>query len=572
MSKNARKKVQPSAPDPALIVEHDDPYAEYADREWDFYFLPQAEPEEVSEKALHNLMKEWRHGRASKTIGQVLGDAYYAIFSVGILGAMVVNLLMNSQANAAGCSTVNCQAARTLLPWVLLFGFATLTLSVARIFGPVLASAAEGFWLMDAPISRTRLLRGRLLSAWLLAFGIAGAAGALLTMLSGASAVSVVAWALAMGSTSASLIAFGAFEQVRERTIFVRALQAVFSLAAAVAVVVMVLTSAGRMELPQIPGGWYLPAGIAAVMFVSTLIWNALVMGRLNDIRRARLVSGGSLVSGMQGAMFALDLGLARDILVERDAVARGFVRPTKGRGTGPSALIWRDVQRVIRFPKPLLGLVAAILVPYGVDALGLAVVMPLLASLALVAALVPFLGSLRVLSRTGGLARTFPFSTSQIRDATMVVPGVLALAWGIAVLPAIAGLQAALGLDVPQLIGIAVAMAAAGLLGAVRWQTAKQPDFNTPMVATNAGAMPPTLIFNLFRGLDVCAAVTAPIMLGAPWYWSVGIAAVIYLFMRSGFNTQEMQAEAEDQKRQLEAEKAKRAEKKVVPRPSARR
>ena len=31
--------------------------------------------------------------------------------------------------------------------------------------------------------------------------------------------------------------------------------------------------------------------------------------------------------------------------------------------------------------------------------------------------------GSLRVLSRTGGLARTFPFSTRQLRNATMIVP-----------------------------------------------------------------------------------------------------------------------------------------------------
>ena len=60
---------------------------------------------------------------------------------------------------------------------------------------------------------------------------------------------------------------------------------------------------------------------------------------RLERIRRARLVSGGSLVSGMQGAMFALDFGLIRDILVEREAAERGHVRPTKGRGLGVTAI-----------------------------------------------------------------------------------------------------------------------------------------------------------------------------------------------------------------------------------------
>ena len=78
-------------------------------------------------------------------------------------------------------------------------------------------------------------------------------------------------------------------------------------------------------------------------------------------------------------------------------------------------------MQRLIRFPKPFVALVASALVPYAADALGVAFVMPFLAALALVAALVPFFGSLRVLSRTGGLARTFPFSTRQLRNACLL-------------------------------------------------------------------------------------------------------------------------------------------------------
>ena len=46
-------------------------------------------------------------------------------------------------------------------------------------------------------------------------------------------------------------------------------------------------------------------------------------------------------------------------------------------------------------------------------------------------------------------------------------------------------------------------------------------------MVATSAGAMPPTLIFNLFRGFDVVALVTAPLLLGASPSWSLGLAGV---------------------------------------------
>ena len=90
-----------------------------------------------------------------------------------------------------------------------------------------------------------------------------------------------------------------------------------------------------------------------------------------------------------------------------------------------------------------------------------------------------------------------------------------------------------------------------------MRWQTAKQVDFNTPMLATNAGAMPPSLIFNLFRGIDVCAVVTAPVMLGAPAWVSLGIAALVYLLL--GLDMAQLQEESKEQQKQLNAEKAAR-------------
>ena len=518
---------------------------------------PEAEPVAVDEKALHDLMKDWRHGRASKTIGQVLGDAYFALFSLGLLGAMAVNLLLNSQKNMAGCSTDSCLAGRTLLPWVLLFCAGTLALSAARMFGPVLASAAEGFWLMDAPISRTRLLGGRLRGIILGSFGVGAFLGAVLTLPSGVPLDAVAGWALAIGLLSSALMAIAGVEQSLERRWVVRVIQTLFSLAAAATVLVMVLVSAGTMSLVKPPlgdaAGWVI-AGVAAV--VTVLFW-LLAYGRLTQIRRARLLSGGSLVSGMQGAMFALDFGLARDILAEREAVERGHVRPTVGRGLGVQALVWRDVQRVFRFPKPLLGLLAAVFVPYAVDALGLGFVMPLLAALALLVALVPFLGSLRVLTRTGGLARMLPFTTAQIRSATMIVPAVLALVWGVLTAPAVLGFTAGATRDPLDAAMTGLAIAAAGLLGAVRWQTAKQINFNTPMMATNAGALPPGLIFNLFRGIDVCATVTAPIMLGAPPYWALAITAVWFFALRAGMNMEDLQEEAKEQQRQVADEKA---------------
>lgn len=110
----------------------------------------------------------------------------------------------------------------------------------------------------------------------------------------------------------------------------------------------------------------------------------------------------------------------------------------------------------------------------------------------------------------------------------------------------------------------VTIAMGAAGLLGAVRWQTAKHVDYNRPMMATNAGGVQPSLIFNLFRGLDVVAAVTAPLILGAPLWVSLAIALVIYFLLRSGANMEEMQEQAKEEREALEREKAQRAGEKI--------
>ncbi|QIK71498.1 hypothetical protein G7070_03370 [Propioniciclava coleopterorum] len=92
-----------------------------------------------------------------------------------------------------------------------------------------------------------------------------------------------------------------------------------------------------------------------------------------------------------------------------------------------------------------------------------------------------------------------------------------------------------------------------------MRWQTAKGVDFGVPMMATAAGAMPPTLILNLLRGFDVVTLITVPILLGLDPIWSLALALVVALFLRSGFNTEELQEQAKEQKELLAAEKAKR-------------
>ena len=572
MSKKSRKLIRQGSDAGAAPAEAaaSEPVEVLPEREWEFHFLPEQEPHDVNERALHALMKDWRHGRATRNLRQAIGDAYYVVFSLVVIGAMAGNALVQAQTQSAACTTGACLSGRGLVPWGLLFATGALTLSLARIFGPVMASAAEGFWLFEAPITRGRLLRPRLFGAVAGAFGVGAALSALVAALTGLSLVPVLGFSLATGLVASAAMSWAAVEQSAERTGPTRLSQAVLSLCGLAANVLMVLVAAGRVALDPGPLAEQAPWVVAGVGAAVTVVMLALANGRLERFRRARLQSGGALVSGMQGAMFALDLGLARDILVERDAAARGHVRSRPGRGTGAASLVWRDAQRLLRTPKPLVGLLAAALVPYAADAVGLGAANPLVSALALLVAVIPLLGSLRVLSRTRGLARLFPLSTGQLRTAAMVVPAVLVLVWAVAAFPAFLGVIAGAERSVLDAVTVTLATGVAGLLGAVRWQTGGQVDYSAPLVATGTGAMPMSLFTNLFRGIDIVALVVLPLLFGAPPYWSLGIAVVVFLFLRSGFNAQEIQAQAEDDRRRIEAEKASKEKGRTkVPRPT---
>ena len=572
MSKKSRKLIRSTPVGGDAAVEGEVEAVVPVPPERSFFFLPDAPPLAVDEQELHGLMKLWRHGRATRSMGQVLQDSYVMLFSVVMIGAMVVSVVLRAQGNMAGCSTEACASGRLLVPTAMVLACFAVALGVARLFGPVLASAAEGFWLMDAPISRRRLLRGRLVLPLLLSFLVAGLSTALVGALSGLAWAQVLAWSCAAALGSAGLVSLAAAEQTRERVAVVKVLQAVFAAAALAVLLVVVSVAAGWLPTTFVaaaePATW-LFAGVAAAGLIGMVVLLQLTIARLEEIRRARLVSGGSLVAGMQGAMFALDFGLIRDILVERRMAEKGHVKPTRGRGLGLAALIWRDVERLKRQPSAFLGLGMSLFVPYAVDALRMSQLNPFISGLALVAGLVPFLGSLRVLSRTGGLARTFPFKTAQLRTATMAVPAMLAVVWGLAATPAFIGI-ASTGADRSLVNGLSAALvtAPAGLMGAVRWVTAKKVDYQTPMMATSSGALPPGLIFNLFRGLDMVVLITAPLILQLPAYWSLVIGLIVFWALRGSFNMADLQAEQEQAKRELAEAKQGRGEKQKIPRP----
>lgn len=515
---------------------------------------------QADEKQLKLLMGDWRKGRADRSLMQALQDGYVMVFAVVLIGAMLINSIVEAQRSVAGCGTEQCLAARGLLPWATVAAVLAFTLVAARMFGPILASAAEGFWLMDAAVDRRRLLTGRLIAALAVAFAAGAVLGALVAALTGSSLGSIGIWALAAGLGALGLTAFAAAEQGVERHWITGLLQWIAGLTAVATLIALVgiaagWFSAGPLEQLSVEFAYFVAAGGLLLGIAAGII----AYLRLRNIRRQRLTAGSSLIAGMQGAAFAMDFALVRDILVEHKAKNKGHVRATRGSGMGVTALVMRDVQRLWRNPFPLVVWLGSMVVPYAVQALGMTGVNPPISALVLMAALIGFCNSLRVITRTKGLQRCFPFSPAQVKTAVMVVPAVLALIWAAATMPAFMGVLTDEQTSISDGVVTALITAAAGFLAAVRWVSAKPPNYGGPIVAVGIGAMPPGMLFSALRGIDMVAIVTLPIVFGLPSWVSAAIAAIAFAFLRSGFDKDQLMEQQEEQRKVLEEEKARR-------------
>ena len=110
-------------------------------------------------RELRRLMKDWRAGRATTNVcaGMPRRVRRWSLLRL-MIGAMVVNVILKAQTAMAQCTSVTCLSARAMLPWAAFALAVAAALAASRLFGPVLASAAEGFWLLDTPVSRAKLL------------------------------------------------------------------------------------------------------------------------------------------------------------------------------------------------------------------------------------------------------------------------------------------------------------------------------------------------------------------------------------------------------------------------------
>ncbi|MFD0865948.1 DUF6297 family protein, partial [Tessaracoccus lubricantis] len=104
-----------------------------------------------------------------------------------------------------------------------------------------------------------------------------------------------------------------------------------------------------------------------------------------------------------------------------------------------------------------------------------------------------------------------------------------------------------------------AVVTGIAGFLGAVRWVSARPPDYSGPIMSTGFGAMPPGLMFSLLRGVDMVALVTLPVVLGWPVWISLVVGLIAFMILRSGLDREQLMEQQEEQKRQLDEERRRR-------------
>ena len=84
---------EPAAPEPVLY-----------ERQTAFADVEDFETGLADEKQLQLLMKDWRKGRATRTIWDMITDGYVTIFSLVVVVAMVVSGIMSVQQSAAGCT------------------------------------------------------------------------------------------------------------------------------------------------------------------------------------------------------------------------------------------------------------------------------------------------------------------------------------------------------------------------------------------------------------------------------------------------------------------------------------
>lgn len=472
-------------------------------------------------RELRSQMRTWRRGHANTRIIDALSDTYIALFAAAVLGSMVVSVILRLRRESLQeCITGACLEARSMMPWLAGLAAVLLVLVLARLFGPVFVSPAFASWLMSAPLDRGALLRTRLLWSLVLATLLGSVVGATAASLGGFTAAAVVAFtgSVSVAAVAATLLATRS--QVQEEP---SACLLTWSLVATVwlGLLTLAVGHAPVASAPQVPLWWYV--GLAVAVLIVLAAAGRVVRGTA-QIRRRQVAPGGRLAPAMSGALATLDLALAHDVLLARRWRSHAPVRSRRGGPCGPVALVWLDLVRLTRSPQAVVILLAAVVVPYAVEAAGLQRVVSLIAAFTGFLAALGLCSALRVVARTPALGRMLPFSTATTRAATLAVPAVATMVFAAATAPALLRAMDTAWPDAPLL---ALAVGGSSTAAAVRWTTGRPPDYSRPLISSPMGAVPTNLYGSAVRGLDVLIVTSAPLLI-VTTTWQGALASIV--------------------------------------------
>jgi hypothetical protein len=450
--------------------------------------------------------------RSGAGVGEVLGDVYYAVVvaavgvgvALGVAGALREALPhVPERALPTGISLPTVVA-------VVAVAVAGALLSLAGRLGPVGAGGAEATWWLGLPVDRRGLLRPAAFRLPVAAGVLAGATLALLDgglladhgpghvlRLGGGAALACAALVLAAGHLQSHGVPRRATALAGD----------VVVAAAPVLALVAALADRRLAALPD-PPGWVLAAAVVAVV---ALGW--WLDTRLGRIRGRDLRESGSVATQAAGAIVSLD---SREL---GRALSDSAARPRRRRARrmrlvrGPvSAVVVADLTVLLRSPRHLVQLVVSALLPVVV------VITPQLAGALGVVVAVLVGGYVAMLATGEGARRAemapvvdrlLPLSAQQVRRVRLVVPAAVMVLWSAAAFAAVgtwardpAGWL---------LLGVAAAPVWAG--AALRAAYRPAPNWEGPLIATPAGALPGGVAAVLARGPDVAVLGSVPVI-----------------------------------------------------------
>lgn len=444
---------------------------------------------------IRGLIRSWRRGRVTAPWGEMLYQAYLALLTILIYGSGLVSAVVNAGQAVAVCASETCAGTRTAGPVLVLLIWLALGAAVLRLLGPLMASPATSAMVLSTPVDRGRWLWRQYWMLLALAAVAAAVPAALAAVTAGWPPTTIGALGLAAAALASMTYAGGALAQSRPRS----AWRLAGPVAAFVAVAAMAGVAAGITRGFAPPAGawwWLVPAALAPL--AGTVA--ALGHRRLGRLRRSDLTRGHGLANGLSGALAGLDTALAYDVVLQHTSRQRAVVRARRPRGPrGPLALVTADLIRLRRAPLRVMLLAAAVVPAYALAEAGAgALTVPVMVVLGFWAA-IPFGAGLRVLARSGGLARLLGAGSWRLRLGALLVPMVLLTAYGLGCLWAL-----------PHPL-LAPAVGLGALAALTRWLVAPPPDYASAMVSTPMGAMPVTLFTNAVRGFDIAGLVSIP-------------------------------------------------------------